>query len=321
MTNLPLSAGGPLAVSIFLIVLSAAGENHLSTVWRVCFGIGILLPLSVFYFRLKMLNSKLYRKSAIQRHVPYGLVIRYYWKTMIGTCGAWFLYDFVTFPNGVFSGTILSSVVDTKDTLRSTAEWQLLLGAIALPGVFLGAFLCDRVGRRNVMMLGFSGYLVFGLIIGCAYDKIIKITPLFVIFYGLMQSSGNLGPGDMLGLLSSESYATSVRGTLYGISAALGKTGAAVGTQAFTPIQTNLGKRWTFIIAAICGVVGVLVTYFFVPNVTGEDLAVRDEKFKAYLLENGWSGDMGVNDEKELVAVEEDEEVASPNIGEKGVRV
>ncbi|KAJ4865179.1 sugar transporter domain-containing protein [Trichoderma breve] len=156
VTNLPLSFGGPLAVSIFLIVLSAAGENHLSTVWRVCFGIGILLPLSVFYFRLKMLNSKLYRKSAIQRNVPYGLAIRYYWKTLIGTCGAWFLYDFVTFPNGVFSGTILSSVVDPKDILRSTAEWQLLLGAIALPGVFLGAFLCDRLGRRNVMMLGFS---------------------------------------------------------------------------------------------------------------------------------------------------------------------
>ncbi|KAL7938360.1 sugar transporter domain-containing protein [Trichoderma chlorosporum] len=319
VTNLPLSCGGPLAVSIFLIVLSAAGENHLSTVWRVCFGIGILLPLSVFYFRVKMLNSKLYRKSAIQRNVPYGLAIRYYWKTLIGTCGAWFLYDFVTFPNGVFSGTILSSVVDPKDTLRSTAEWQLLLGAIALPGVFLGAVLCDRLGRRNVMMIGFSGYLVFGLIIGCAYDKITKITPLFVVFYGLMQSSGNFGPGDMLGLLSSESYATSVRGTFYGISSALGKTGAAVGTQAFTPIQTNLGKRWTFIIAAICGVVGVLVTYFFVPNVTGEDLAVRDEKFRAYLLENGWTGEMGVSDEKEL-AVEEDEEVASPHVGEKGVK-
>ncbi|KAM0248375.1 hypothetical protein ACHAQJ_009500 [Trichoderma viride] len=322
VTNLPLSAGGPLAVSIFLIVLSAAGEAHLSTVWRVCFGIGILLPLSVFYFRIKMLTSKLYRKSAIRRHVPYGLAIRYYWKSLIGTCGAWFLYDFVTFPNGVFSGTILSSVVDTTgDTLRSTAEWQLLLGAIALPGVFLGAYLCDRVGRRNVMMLGFSGYLVFGLIIGCAYDKITKITPLFVVFYGLMQSSGNFGPGDMLGLLSSESYATSVRGTFYGLSAALGKTGAAVGTQAFTPIQNNLGKRWTFIIAAICGVVGVLVTWFFVPNVTGEDLNVRDEEFKAYLLEHGWSGEMGVNDEKD-VAVEEDEEVASsPNVGEKGVRV
>ena len=142
--------------------------------------------------------------------------------------------------------------------------------------------------------------MVFGLIIGCAYDRITKIVPLFVIFYGLMLSSGNLGPGDMLGLMSSESYATAVRGTCYGISAALGKTGAAVGTEVFTPIQSNLGKKWTFIIAAICGVVGILVTFFFIPNLTGDDLAIEDEKFRAYLVAHGWEGDMGEEDLKAL---------------------
>lgn len=293
VTNLPLSFGGPFAVIVFLIVLSAAGENHLSTVWRVCFGIGCIFPLAVFYFRLKMVTSKLYRRGAIKKSVPYGLVFRYYWKTLIGTCGAWFLYDFVIFPNSVFSGAIISSVVQGGDTLRETGEWQLLLGIIALPGVLLGAWLCDRVGRKNVMMLGFTGYLVFGLIIGIAYDKITHILPLFVVFYGLMASSGNFGPGNMLGLLSTESYATSVRGTCYGISAAMGKIGAAVGTEVFTPIQNTLGKKWTFIIAAICGVAGVLVTYFFVPNLTGEDLAKRDEAFRSYLVEHGWGGVMG----------------------------
>lgn len=181
-----------------------------------------------------------------------------------------------------------------------TGEWTLLLGTIALPGVLVGAYLCDRLGRKNTMMLGFSGYLVFGLIIGCSYDKITKIIPLFVVFYGLMQSFGNLGPGDMLGLISSETYATSVRGTCYGISAAIGKTGAAVGTQAFTPIQDNLGKRWTFIVAAVCGVVGILVTYFFVENLTGEDLAERDKRFRAYLVDHGWDGEMGEDDLKAL---------------------
>lgn len=146
------------------------------------------------------------------------------------------------------------------------------------------------------MMIGFSGYLVFDLIIGCAYSRITKIVPLFVVFYGLMQSSGNFGPGNMLGLLSSESYATGVRGTCYGLSAAIGKAGAAIGTQAFTPIKVNLGNRWTFIIAAICGVVGILVTWFFVPNLTGEDLSVRDERFRAYLVANGWDEAMGEDD-------------------------
>ncbi|MCJ1412142.1 Plasma membrane permease, mediates uptake of glycerophosphoinositol and glycerophosphocholine [Ptychographa xylographoides] len=310
VTNLPLSFGGPLAVIVFLIVISAAGTNHLSTVWRVCFGLGCLLPLTVFYFRLKMLNSKLYRRGAIKKRVPYKLVVRYYWKSLIGTCGAWFLYDFVTFPNGVFSGVIISSVVPNADIIK-TAEYQLLLGSIALPGVFIGAYLCDKIGRKNTMMLGFSGYLVFGLIIGCAYNQITKIIPLFVIFYGLMQSSGNLGPGDMLGLLSSESYATAVRGTCYGISAALGKTGAAVGTEAFTPIQNNLGKRWTFIVAAICGVAGILVTYFFVKDVRGDDLSNEDEAFRSFLVANGWDGEMGEDDLQALA----DEDIP-PAIGD-----
>lgn len=306
VTNLPLSFGNPLAISIFLIVLAAAGPKHLSTVWRVCFGIGIIFPLTVFYFRMKMLNSKLYRRGAIKRRVPYLLVLRYYWKSLIGTCGAWFLYDFVTFPNGTFSGEILASVIKTTTTAEkiwSTGEWELLLTTLSLPGVFLGAFLCNKFGRKNTMMLGFGGYLVFGLAVGCAYDQLTtntKLLPLFVVLYGLMQSSGNLGPGDMLGLVSSESYATAVRGTCYGLSAALGKTGGAVGTEVFTPIQTNLGKRWTFIIAAICGVVGILVTYFFVPNLQGDDLAEGDEKFRLYLVEKGWTGEMGEEDLKAL---------------------
>ena len=99
VTNLPLSFGGPLAVSIFLIVLSAATTKHLSTTWRTTFGIGCLLPLTVFYFRVRMLNSKLYRAGAIKRRVPYALVLRYYWKSLIGTAGVWFLFDFVRLNN------------------------------------------------------------------------------------------------------------------------------------------------------------------------------------------------------------------------------
>lgn len=118
VTNLPLSFGTPLAVIVFLIVFSACNQSHFSTVWvwysvylttctsilrtlsltlwqRVCFGIGCILPLSVLYFRLKMLNSVLYRRGAIKRKVPYRLVFSYYWRSLIGTCGAWFLYDFV----------------------------------------------------------------------------------------------------------------------------------------------------------------------------------------------------------------------------------
>ncbi|GAA6010919.1 hypothetical protein JCM10207_003990 [Rhodosporidiobolus poonsookiae] len=305
VTNLVLSLGGVLAASLYLIVFEAAGglNANYSTVWRTVFGITAIPPLAVFVFRLRMLNSELYRRGAIQKRVPYKLVIRYYWKSLIGTAGAWFLYDFVTFPNGVFSGTIISQIVKDEGHLlfRRTAEYQLLLGALALPGCFIGAAIVNKIGRRNLMILGFGGYLVIGLIVGCAYDKLLEIVPLFVVLYGLMQSFGNLGPGNTMGLVSAESYATAVRGSLYGFSACIGKVGAVVGTQSFTPIKTNLGPRWTFIVAAICGVLGMLVAFFFVRNDLGGDLSEEDARFAAYLQANGWEGDFGVHDKEALI--------------------
>lgn len=296
VTNLPLSFGGPFALIIFLIVYQITGVSN--ALWRTMFAIGAFWPLSVFYFRYKMATSVLFKKSAIRKNVPYWLALKFYWKRLLGTCLCWFLYDFVTFPNGIFSGTIISSVLkgSSKGNLERVAEWNLLLGIIAIPGVFIGAYLCDKIGRRNTLAIGFSGYIVFGLIIGCSFDKIKKIVPLFIVFYGLMMSSGNLGPGNMMGLTSSESFATPIRGTCYGISAAIGKVGAVVGTKTFTPIQEKLGEGWTFIIAAICGLVGVIVTLLLIPQLKDDDLLVEDVKFKNYLIDNGWKGTFGYED-------------------------
>lgn len=307
VTNLPLSLGGPFALIIFLIVYEICGSNHLSAIWRTMFAIGAFWPLSVFYFRFKMATSELYKKSAIKKRVPYWLVIKYCGWRLVGSCGCWFLYDFVTFPNGIFSGQIISSVLGESKDLKKIAEWNLLLGIIAIPGVVVGAYLCDKIGRKYTLMLGFAGYLIFGLIIGIAYDKISKIVPLFIVFYGLMNSLANMGPGDNLGVVSSESFPTSVRGTCYGFSAAIGKVGAVVGTETFQPIRDHLGKKWTFIIAALCGISGIIVAWIFVPHLKEDDLMENDIKFNNYLLEKGWTGELGSDDTSENLLHEETE--------------
>ncbi|WWC60478.1 uncharacterized protein I303_103051 [Kwoniella dejecticola CBS 10117] len=303
VTNLMLSIGGPIVISIFLLIINAAGYKgttsaediyKLKYTWRICMGVGVLIPLSVFYFRLKMMNSKLYRRNAIRHSPPYGLILRRYWRTLLGTAGTWFLYDFVTFPNGIFSSTIISGVIPGAGLVK-TMEWTLLLSVLSLPGVFLGAWVVKYTGRRNLLMMGFSGYIIFGLIVGCSYEKITKIIPLFIVFYAFMQSSGNFGPGNMEGTISAESYPTSIRGTCYGFSAAVGKAGAAIGTQCFTPIQNHLGKKYTFIIAACCGALGVLLAYFFVEDKGKDRLEKEDELWRQYLVDHG-KGDVVMGD-------------------------
>jgi L-aminopeptidase/D-esterase-like protein len=101
----------------------------------------------------------------------------------------------------------------------------------------------------------------------------------------------------------------------YGISAAIGKTGAAIGTEVFTPIQTNLGKRKPILLSLLlsstadhaisgwihhrrhlrcrrraCDVV-------LCAKYQGDDLAIEDERFRAYLVTHGWDGEMGEEDE------------------------
>lgn len=315
VTNLPLSLGGPFALIIFLIVYEICGEKHLAALWRTMYAIGAFWPLSVFYFRYKMATSKLYKKSAIRKNVPYLLILKYCWKRLLGVCLCWFLYDFVTFPNGIFSGTIIASVLGTSTDLKKIAEWTLLLGIIAIPGVFVGAYLIDIIGRKYCLMLGFLGYLIFGLVIGCAFEKISKIVPLFIVFYGLMNSLANLGPGDNLGVVASESFPTAIRGTCYGFAAAIGKVGAVVGTETFQPIKDRLGQKWTFIIAALCGVSGVLVAWLLVPHLNEDDLMENDIQFNNYLIQNGWTGKLGLDDDNEtdetdeIVETEEAEEI------------
>jgi hypothetical protein len=40
-------------------------------------------------------------------------------------------------------------------------------------------------------------------------------------------------------------------------------------------------------------VTGILVTYYFVPDMAGEDLAEEDSRFMEYLERNGWEGAVG----------------------------
>jgi hypothetical protein len=45
--------------------------------------------------------------------------------------------------------------------------------------------------------------------------------------------------------------------------------------------------------------VGILVTYIFVPDMTGVDLADEDVRFMEYLKSNGWEGAVGEDEDED----------------------
>jgi hypothetical protein len=56
------------------------------------------------------------------------------------------------------------------------------------------------------------------------------------------------------------------------------------------------------------------VTYFFVPDMTGIDLADEDAKFMNYLAENGWQGEVGEDDDKALIGTYASEDALEEKI-------
>ncbi|KZT64586.1 MFS general substrate transporter [Daedalea quercina L-15889] len=243
MTNGVFSAGGILASVIFIIVLSAGRPEHLHTIWPVSIGIGIVLPVGAVCYSGMRIMSRLYGSRVKQTDLSsYFAEFSQRWLSFACICCLWFVYSFVAYPKIVFSGVIISTMVN-RDIWR-VAGFELLLGIFVLCGSLTGVIVYGFLGARGTILVSLVGYAVFALIIGCAYDRLVKIVPLFVILYAMMLFMGSLGPGNLLSLITVEWYPEKTRGLFYGITAAIGTAGAVSGIHVFHTIDQNLRKQW-----------------------------------------------------------------------------
>jgi len=222
---------------------------------------------------MRLADSHQYQKHAIRRNIPYKLAIKFYWKPLLGCCSAWFLYDVVIYPFNLLAPTLVAGVASKGASLTETMGWAALINSFALPGAFIGAFLMDKIGRKQTYALGWSIVCVFGFVIGGAMIPLSKIFPLFITLFGLFQTFLSVGPGDCNFLVSSESFPTPLRGHFLGFAAAVGKAGAAVGTSALIPLVDKFddplkGQQALFLIGSGISVVGTLCVWFLIPNVS-----------------------------------------------------
>ncbi|KAM5369677.1 hypothetical protein ACJZ2D_008936 [Fusarium nematophilum] len=293
-------AGGEYAVCtaqavdiVSLIVIAAYKGEPSDGIWRICFGIGIILPLAIFVFRLRLVDSNQYKKHAIQHKMPYRLAIKFYWKPLLGCCSAWFLYDAVVYPFNLLAPTLVAGF-SSNQSMQESIGWSALINFFALPGAFIGALLMDRIGRRQTYALGWSIVCVFGFVIGGTMFPLSTSSafPAFVTLYGLFQTFLSVGPGDCNFLVSSESFPTPLRGHFLGFAAAVGKAGAAVGTEALSKALASYddklkGQQVVFLIGSAISVVGTLCVWFLIPD-HPKALEEEDARFRAYLEENGY---------------------------------
>ncbi|KAL4969586.1 major facilitator superfamily domain-containing protein [Aspergillus stella-maris] len=289
-TTLMATTASPILQIIYLISLKAS-NNNLPVTFHAIYSIATILPFTIMILRFFMVDSTLYHNSNFKSSRQtkslkfYMLLVKRYWRRMLVTSTAFFLYDFINFPNSIMSSTIIASLVKDGD-IQTTAIWQVILSALPVPGVMLGAWLTNAIGRKYTGMLGFAGYMVTGFIIGGLFTPLSKHIAAFVVLYGLLNAFGHMGPGATIGLISTESFPTAMRGMGYSVALAFGRTGAAVGTQCFTPLRNSAGSSATFYLAGGVAVLGMIV-YWFLPESRELDLEKEDRELEAYLRENG----------------------------------
>jgi MFS family permease len=240
-TDCSIDFGFVVAAFVPMIVVLATTENHLRAAWRICLGLGIIPPLSLLYFRLKLKEPEAFeRESMAKTRTPVWLVIKFYWFRLLIVGLIWFIYDFSAYGFGIYSSYILDNLLGNDNRLWVTFGWNTVINLWYMPGCIFGAWLSDWVGPRYALTIGVTAQAIVGYIMAGCYQWLNKPSAVggFVVVYGIFLAFGEVGPGDNIGLIASKTSATAIRGQYYGIAGAMGKVGAFVGTYLF-PVRTD----------------------------------------------------------------------------------
>jgi len=325
-TNCMIDFGFVIAAFVPLLLLWIFGEDHLRAVWRGSLGLGVIPALAVLIWRLQMEEPKLYKKDSMKFvKIPYLLIFKRYWKSLFAICLTWFIYDFITYPFGIYSSTIVNNITGGDTSLVVVFGWNVVINLFYMPGTIIGAFVVDYLGPKYTMIVGLLAQAFFGFIMSGLYNKLVNELGAFAVVYGIFLSFGELGPGNCIGLLAAKSGPTAVRGQFYGFAAAVGKIGAFIGTWVFPQIikdfggsssaRANTGPFW---IGSGLAILSALVTFFWIRPLTHDGMAEEDEKFREYLASHGFDvSTMGTRDEDDSsVDIDEKKEHASIKVQE-----
>jgi MFS transporter, PHS family, inorganic phosphate transporter len=290
MQGIGLIVGPLLAIALLAIHVPQ------DIVWRILLAAGAIPPLAVFWARRHLKETPRYKELAEKtvekekntvKRIGYVEALRKAFahdrdlpKWLIGTSVAWFLLDVAYYGNTISNQQFVGAVSPHGTQIQNLFISLLVFAFAAFPGYLLSVFGMDRWGRKTIQILGFV--LMAASFIGIALlGNAGSVLTIFILLYCLNYFFTEFGPNTTTFVLPAEIFPVSVRTTCHGISATVGKIGAAVGTFSFPLLQAKFGLPGPMWIAGICCVGGALLTWRLLPEPNGLDLeeASRDQTF------------------------------------------
>lgn len=215
-------------------------------------------------------------------------------------CSAnWFLLDIVFYSQVLFQSEIYKRYLNEKDDedvyqeAFHLARIQAILAVCStIPGYFFTVYFIDRVGRVKIQMMGFFFMAVSFFALGFPYYSHWTKgenhdNKGFMVIYGLAFFFANFGPNTTTFIVPAELFPARFRSTCHGISGAVGKVGAIIGSVGFLwashkekeeGYPKGIGMKASLIILGGVCIVGMFVTYFFTKETMGRSLEENEDE-------------------------------------------
>jgi len=281
----------PKLVGLVLIAIFQYGD--IQAIWRISYAFGALPCFALFFIRLRMQNSQLFQLQKKRQgylsldKFDLKYISRKYWRPFVACAGNWFLFDWYIFTYDTFGARILSQV--TGAGLLKTSWILLIQRFFYVLGPISSALLVDKIGRRKVLLFGWSMLIVTSAIMGGVFFKLKAIPIAFVIvftFFYVFQPF-ILVP---IYLVPAETFPTRFRGIMLGLCSAAGKCGGIAATEAFNPLKQRLGggdlglRNLQFVYTGVA-FLGVIVTWFLTPEYKERNLIEKDVQYAEFRQE------------------------------------
>jgi len=208
------------------------------------------------------------------------LTFTYFGSRILATAGTWFCNDVFFYGNKLFQSQFISVISPGNNSVLTGWLWNLLNVGVSLCGYYLASFLVDNknYGRKWMMQIGFLMDFVFFVIPAFHLDYYQSAPHIkeFQTMYFLSSFFNQFGPNAVTFLVAAECYPTPIRATAHGFSAAVGKMGALLASVLYAYID----NQTKFYVVPWFGLVGMLLTFFFLPDTTGLDLKEQERRWK-----------------------------------------
>ena len=261
-------------------------STSVETKWRLILGIGAVPALLVLCgstyesYLDDLLRSRVVKSQEQTPPLSESLRSSENIKKLIASGGGWFIYDVAFYGVNLFAGEILSAMDGDVDNVSSDANirqvcWKEVVAAgMGIPACLLTIWLMDSWGIKTLQVVGFV-LIAVGFVLMAALFAPLRDYPdsLFAI-YCMLLFFLSFGPNVTTFVLPSQIYPKKIRATFNGISAAMGKLGAALGAYMFGPLVDVTSLVTIMIICAIISVIGAIVSYMYIE--------IDDDEFSDY---------------------------------------